>query len=680
MWSGSSYQTVPFAGATGQWCHVAVVLSPTNAQFFVNGLPLGETTNGINLGVTGAPFTIGAAYNDSGNLSNHFAGKLDEVRVWNVARSRADITNQMFQAATGTDPNLVACYHFDEASGIAAYDATTNRLNGMLVNRPVHVPSLWSPVIRLNSPEPFTNECHVTFLDSTTANGAPVAIAAGAYHSLALRADGSVVGWGDNYYGQTNIPARATSGVVAIAAGGFHSLALKADGSVVGWGRNDAGQVNIPNSATSGVVAIAAGYYYSLALKAEGSVKGWGSNSYGQTNIPTTVTSGVVAIATGGYHGLALKADGSVKSWGRNNSGQTAIPASATGGVVAIVAGGYHSLALKADGSVVGWGSNSCGQTNIPTSATSGVVATAAGDYHGLALKADGSVKGWGAGGPGTSGVYDYGQSTIPAGATNGVVAIAANWDHSLALKADGSVVGWGRYNEGQTAIPASVCRLNLLLAVGGSVNTNVPGIYPLIYYITNMLGNVVTATRTVVVVDTLPPTLTLLGMNSLELYYRSAFVDPGATATDLCAGNLTSAIVVGGRVDSDVLGICELTYTVTDSSGNTISTNRTVRVVQFPSTVAGDLDGNGVVDQAEFDAVARSYWGHTSRPCMTDVVIDGEGLFQLTLTNAAAWNFSMEVSTNLADWDYLSPAWPRLQFSDPHANQPQRYYRLRWP
>lgn len=560
MWSGSSYQTVPFAGATGQWCHVAVVLSPTNAQFFVNGLPLGETTNGINLGVTGAPFTIGAAYNDSGNLSNHFAGKLDEVRVWNVARSRADITNQMFQAATGTDPNLVACYHFDEASCIAAYDATTNRLNGMLVNRPVHVPSLWSPVIRLNSPEPFTNECHVTFLDSTTANGAPVAIAAGAYHSLALRADGSVVGWG------------------------------------------------------------------------------------------------------------------------RNNSGQTAIPASATGGVVAIVAGGYHSLALKADGSVVGWGSNSCGQTNIPTSATSGVVATAAGDYHGLALKADGSVKGWGAGGPGTSGVYDYGQSTIPAGATNGVVAIAANWDHSLALKADGSVVGWGRYNEGQTAIPASVCRLNLLLAVGGSVNTNVPGIYPLIYYITNMLGNVVTATRTVVVVDTLPPTLTLLGMNSLELYYRSAFVDPGATATDLCAGNLTSAIVVGGRVDSDVLGICELTYTVTDSSGNTISTNRTVRVVQFPSTVAGDLDGNGVVDQAEFDAVARSYWGHTSRPCMTDVVIDGEGLFQLTLTNAAAWNFSMEVSTNLADWDYLSPAWPRLQFSDPHANQPQRYYRLRWP
>ena len=64
-----------------------------------------------------------------------------------------------------------------------------------------------------------------------------VAIAAGGAHSLALKADGTVVGWGYNDYGQAN-GAAAGSNVVAIAAGGTHSLALKADGTVVGWGDN----------------------------------------------------------------------------------------------------------------------------------------------------------------------------------------------------------------------------------------------------------------------------------------------------------------------------------------------------------------------------------------------------------------------------------------------------------
>ena len=57
-----------------------------------------------------------------------------------------------------------------------------------------------------------------------------------AYHSLALKSDGSLVGWGDNGYGQTNVPAG--NDFVAIAAGDYHSLALKSDGSLVGWGDN----------------------------------------------------------------------------------------------------------------------------------------------------------------------------------------------------------------------------------------------------------------------------------------------------------------------------------------------------------------------------------------------------------------------------------------------------------
>src|SRR5713226_5539063 len=70
------------------------------------------------------------------------------------------------------------------------------------------------------------------------------AIAAGASHSLALKSDGTVVAWGDNFYGQSAVPADMTS-VTAIAAGGCHGLALKSDATVVAWGYNGYGESTV---------------------------------------------------------------------------------------------------------------------------------------------------------------------------------------------------------------------------------------------------------------------------------------------------------------------------------------------------------------------------------------------------------------------------------------------------
>jgi hypothetical protein len=52
-----------------------------------------------------------------------------------------------------------------------------------------------------------------------------IAIAAGGDHTVALKSDGTVVAWGRNNYGQTNIPAEL-KGVTAIAAGSGHTVAL----------------------------------------------------------------------------------------------------------------------------------------------------------------------------------------------------------------------------------------------------------------------------------------------------------------------------------------------------------------------------------------------------------------------------------------------------------------------
>jgi hypothetical protein len=255
-----------------------------------------------------------------------------------------------------------------------------------------------------NTDIPLTFFCDVT------------AIAAGTYASLVLKNDGggTVVERGNCGWGTGGCPA-GLSGVIAIATGYRHSLALKNNGSVVGWGEYAQGQITIP-AGLSGVIAIAACNTGSLALKSNGTVVAWGS-----ATVPVGL-SGVTAISEGWNHCLALKNDGTVVAWG-SGSAVTGIPAGLSG-VKAIAAGHYHSLALNDDGTVVGWGDNSSGQTTIP-SGLSGVKAISAGRGFSLALKNDGTVVGWG--------TNSSGQTTIPAG-LSGVTAIAAGQDHCIAI------------------------------------------------------------------------------------------------------------------------------------------------------------------------------------------------------------------------------------------------------
>jgi alpha-tubulin suppressor-like RCC1 family protein len=135
--------------------------------------------------------------------------------------------------------------------------------------------------------------------------------------NLALKNDGTVTAWGGrNLYGETNVPA-GLNDVMAIAAGGYHGLALRADRTVAAWGINLIGITNVPTDLTN-VIAIAAGTAHSLALKSDGRVVAWGDNGYGQTNVPAGL-SNVIAIAAGGSQNLALTADLRIHSFGLSN-------------------------------------------------------------------------------------------------------------------------------------------------------------------------------------------------------------------------------------------------------------------------------------------------------------------------------------------------------------------------
>ena len=117
--------------------------------------------------------------------------------------------------------------------------------------------------------------------------------------------------WADNAFGevgdgtttQRNTPVAVSglSGAVAAAGGGYHSLAIKADATVLAWGRNDSGQVGdgktntrtapVPVSGLTGILVVAGGGYHSLALKNDGRVYAWGSNQFGQLGLGSSDAS-----------------------------------------------------------------------------------------------------------------------------------------------------------------------------------------------------------------------------------------------------------------------------------------------------------------------------------------------------------------------------------------------------
>ncbi|MBM2818370.1 MAG: hypothetical protein HW410_52 [Nitrosarchaeum sp.] len=101
-------------------------------------------------------------------------------------------------------------------------------------------------------------------------------------------------------------------------------------------------------------------------------------------------------------------------------------------------------------------------------------------------------------------------------------------------------------------------------------VNTSVLGSYTVTYNVFDAAGNAATqVTRTVEVVDQVPPVITLLGSNPTTGYLNLPYVDAGATANDNVDGNLTSSIVTVNSVNSTIVGSYTVTYNVSDTAEN---------------------------------------------------------------------------------------------------------------
>lgn len=161
-------------------------------------------------------------------------------------------------------------------------------------------------------------------------------------------------------------------------------------------------------------------------------------------------------------------------------------------------------------------------------------------------------------------------------GTSNVPPTLTLNGDDQITLEC-----GSGFTDPGATA---TVCGSPVTVTTSGTVNPNAPGTYTITYSATAN-GFTTEATRVVTVQDTVAPVITLNGANPMTVGFGTVFTDPGATASDGCAGNLTSAIVVTGSVDTNTVGFYALTYTVSDPSGHSDTKVRTVEVSPYNFT-----------------------------------------------------------------------------------------------
>ncbi|MFC4120927.1 RCC1 domain-containing protein [Nonomuraea zeae] len=218
-------------------------------------------------------------------------------------------------------------------------------------------------------------------------------IEAGWFHSMALRNSFTVLAWGANSRGQLGdgtgvdkaspivvpgLVGKDSGPVYDIAAGFYHSLAVRANGTLLSWGANNFGQLgNGTTSVTASfgpqqviggygqVRAVAAGCGQSYLVDGSGKVWAWGDNSQAQVAFTGSVVTqpqvipglvGMRDVAAGCAFGLALSSGGEAYGWGQYNSGQTGtgkpvpmppFPVVSGTGITFIAAGGDHGLAAR---------------------------------------------------------------------------------------------------------------------------------------------------------------------------------------------------------------------------------------------------------------------------------------------------------------------------------------------
>ena len=307
-------------------------------------------------------------------------------------------------------------------------------------------------------------------------------VSAGQSHSCGLRTNGTIDCWGNNDYGQTDVPERIFK---KLDTGANHTCGVRLeDGAIKCWGADNEGQTGIQAKGTPFIPLgpyrdVAAGQFHTCGLRTDNTITCWGAvgQDKGQTKPPA---GNFYAVSAGRFHTCGIQrpatrgitdGGGAVKCWGDNTYNQTS--KTPTGKFIAISAGGYHTCGRRPELTIECWGNTAHGLVNdIPPGKFRSV---SAGWFHTCGIQQttakaiSGPVKCWGRNAFGrTDAPSDDNFTAITAGNfhTCGILdsetkTLTRNVPDHPTLTYDhpiisfGTIKCWGNNNHNQTDAPA---------------------------------------------------------------------------------------------------------------------------------------------------------------------------------------------------------------------------------
>jgi alpha-tubulin suppressor-like RCC1 family protein len=263
-------------------------------------------------------------------------------------------------------------------------------------------------------------------------------LSGGFKHSLGLRGNGTLWAWGYNFAGElgdgTTVDKSSPVSVVGgftnwtqVSSGQRHIVALRANGTAWGWGDNSFGRIGDGTTANSSSpvsvvggftnwIQVSGGGVHSLGVQANGTAWAWGGNSAGSlgdgtttnTSSPVSVVGGFTdwtQVSAGSNHSLGLKSNGIAYAWGSGQDGKLGDDTVVAKSSPVLVVGGFtdwvqldggqsHSLGLRANGTAWAWGINTAGELgdNTATTNTSSPVSVVGGFTDWVQISAATSV------------------------------------------------------------------------------------------------------------------------------------------------------------------------------------------------------------------------------------------------------------------------------------------------